>query len=103
MFSANCKSVCKTCKESGQLPNGHDPEWTRSRINTIPNGHDPESTPSRMDTIPNGHHPEWTQSRRDTIMNGYNSEYIVTEVLYAYAKLRELDFQTQPLSDVKVE
>ena len=49
------------------VPNGHDPEWTQSRMDTIPNGRNPEWTPSRMDTIPNGHNPEWTQSRKYTI------------------------------------
>ena len=38
------------------IPNGHHSD-----------GHNPEWTPSRMDTIPNGHNPEWTQSRMDTI------------------------------------
>ena len=62
------------------IPNGHNPEWTQSRMDTIPNKHNPEWTPSRMDTIPNGHHPErhnpeWTQSRMDTIPNGHNPEW----------------------------
>ena len=56
-------------------PNGHNPEWTQSRMDTIPNGHNPEWTQSRMDTIPNGHNPEWTQSRMDTIPNGHNPEW----------------------------
>ena len=51
-------------------PNGDNPEWTPSRMDTIPNGHNPEWTPSQMDTIPNGHNPKWTQSRMST--------YIVT-------------------------
>ena len=56
-------------------PNGHNPEWTQSRMDTIPNGHNPEWTQSRMDTIPNGHNPEWTQSQMDTIPNGHNPEW----------------------------
>ena len=57
------------------IPNGHDPEWTQSRMDTIPNGHNPKWTtipngpPSRMDTIPNEHNPEWT-----TIPNGHHPE-----------------------------
>ena len=57
------------------IPNGHNPEWTQSRMDTIPNGHNPEWTQSRMDTIPNGHHPEWTPSRMDTIPNVHNPEW----------------------------
>ena len=44
------------------IPNGHDPEWTRSRKDTIP-----DWKQSRMEMIPNGHDPEETQSRIDTI------------------------------------
>ena len=68
------------CRYPDNCPNGHDPEWTQSRMDTIPNGHNPEWThnlewkQSRMDTIPNGHNPEWTQSRMDTIPNGRNPE-----------------------------
>ena len=58
-------------------PNGHDPKWTQSRMNTVPNGHNPEWTTSRMDMIPNGHNLEWTRSRMCT--------YIVIQVLYTYA------------------
>ena len=70
-------------------PNGHHPEWTPSRMDTIPNGHHPEWTQSRMDTIPNGHNPEWhnlesTQSRMST----YN--YIVTLVCNSYCLVRSL-------------
>ena len=57
------------------IPNGHNPEWTQSRMDTIPNGHNPEWTQSRMDTIPNGHHPEWTQSRMDTVPNEHLQLY----------------------------
>ena len=65
---------------------GHNPEWTRSRLDTIPNGHDPEWTgwhnpewtPSQMVTIPNGHDPEWTRSRMDRIPNGHNPECALT-------------------------
>ena len=66
------------------FPNGHNPEWTQSRMDTISNGHNLEWTQSRMDTIPNGHNLEWTQSRMgrnikcNTILqwipNGYNLE-----------------------------
>ena len=82
------------------IPNGHNPEWTQSRMDTIPNGHNPEWTPSRMDIIPNGHNPEWTQSRKDTIPNGHNPErtqsrmstynYIVTLVFNSYCSVRSL-------------
>ena len=51
------------------IPNGHNPEWTQSRMDTIPKGQHPEWTQSRMGTIPKGHNPEWTQSRMDTITN----------------------------------
>ena len=57
------------------ITNGHHLEWTQSRMDTIPNGHNPEWTPSRMDTIPNGHNPEWTQSRMDTIPNEHLQLY----------------------------
>ena len=50
-------------------------------MDTIPNGHNPEWTQSRMDTIPNGHNPEWTQSRMDTIPNEHLPSYF--GVLYA--------------------
>ena len=43
---------------NGHDSEGHNPEWTPSRIDSIPNGHYLKRTPSRMDTIPNGHHPE---------------------------------------------
>ena len=82
------------------IPNGHNPEWTPSRMDTIPNGHNPEWTPSRMDTIPNGHNPEWTQSRKDTIPNGHIAErkqsrmstynYIVTLVFNSYCLVKSL-------------
>ena len=36
------------------IPNGHHPEWTPSRMDTIPNGYHP-----------NGHHPEWTPFQLD--------------------------------------
>ena len=74
------------------VPNGHNPEWTQSRMNTIPNGHNPEWTQSQMDTITTGQNPEWTPSRMDEIPNGHNPEwtlsrmstYLVTKsVLYA--------------------
>ena len=57
------------------IPNGHNSEWTPSRMDTIPNGHHPEWAPSRMDPIPNGHNPEWTQSRMDPIPNGPHPEW----------------------------
>ena len=66
------------------IPNGHNPEWTQSRMDTIPNGHNPERTTSRMDTIPNGHNPERTQFRMST----YN--YIVTLVFNSYCLVRSL-------------
>ena len=50
------------------IPNGHNPEWTQSRMDTIPNGHNPERTPSRMST--------------------YN--YIVTLVFNSYCLVRSL-------------
>ena len=56
------------------IPNGHNPEWAPSRMDTISNGHHPEWKPSRMETIPNGNHPEWTLSRMDTIPNGHHPE-----------------------------
>ena len=52
--------------------------------NTIPNGHNPEWTQSRMDTIPKGHNLERTQSRMST----YN--YIVTLVFNSYCMVRSL-------------
>ena len=56
-------------------------------MGNIPNGHNPEWTPSRMDTIPNGYNPEWIQSRlaptrMDTIPKEH---YIVIEVLHTQA------------------
>ena len=70
----------RTIARMGTIPNGHDseghnPEWTQSRMNTITNGHHSEWAPSKMDTIPNGHNPEWTQSRMHTIPNGHNSKW----------------------------
>ena len=59
---------------NGTIPNGHNPEWTQSRMVTIPNGHNPEWTP--MDTIPNGHITEWTPM--DTIPNGHDPEWGLT-------------------------
>ena len=48
------------------FPNGHNPEWTRSRFAQS------QTTQSRVYTIPNGHHPEWAQSAMDTIRNGHH-------------------------------
>ena len=62
------------------IPNGQDPERTRSRMDTIPSGHNPEWhnpkwTRSRMDTMSNGHNVEWTQCLMDTIPNGHDPEW----------------------------
>ena len=80
----------------GTIPNGHEPEWTQSRMDTI-------WSPCRMDTtlidtILNEHSPAWTQSQVETIPNECNPErtlsewtqfrmntYVVTEVLYTYS------------------
>ena len=56
-------------------PNGHNPEWTPSRMDTIPNGCNPEYIHSRMNTIPNRYNPELTPSRMDTIPNGRHSAF----------------------------
>ena len=53
-------------------------------MKTIPNGHNPEWTQSRMDTIPKGHNPEWTRSRIST----YNN--IVILVFCSYCLVRSL-------------
>ena len=66
------------------ISNGHNLEWTQSRMDTISNGHNLEWTQSQMDTISNGHNLEWTQSRMST----YN--YIVTLVFYTYCVVRSL-------------
>ena len=49
-------------------PNGHDSEWTRSRIDTISNGHDPDGHD------PDGHDSECTQCRMETIPNEHDPE-----------------------------
>ena len=77
-YTAKCAilhTIPKNTIRIGTIPNGHNSEWTPSRMDTIPNCHHPEWTPSRMVTIPNGHHPEWTPSRMDTIPNGHNSKW----------------------------
>ena len=86
---------------NGTIPNGHNGESTRSRLDTFPNGHLPEWTPpgmdaipneqdfewipSQMDAIPNGHNPKCTQSRMarsgiDTIPNGHDSEWTQSQL-----------------------
>ena len=62
------------------IPNGHDPHYTQSRIDTISNVQDTEWTQPQMarygmDPIPNGNNPKWIQSRMDTIPNGHGREY----------------------------
>ena len=108
MDSGSCTRSRKIQSQMDTIPNEHNPERTRSRMdtisngpsrmNTIPNGHDPERTQSQMDTIPNRHDPEWTQSRMGTIPNGHNPEwaqfriiayvYTVTLVLNSYCLVR---------------
>ena len=53
-----------------KIPNGQNPEWTKSRI-----GQNPEWTKSRMDKIPN-----WTKSRMDKIPNGQNPEWTKSRI-----------------------
>ena len=72
---ARMDMIPKDTFANGHIPEGHNPEWTQSRMDTIPNGRNPECTHSRMDTIPNGHIPEWTHSRMDTIPNGHHPEW----------------------------
>ena len=43
------------------------------------NGHDPEWTQFRMDTIPNERNLKWIQSQVDTITNRYNPEQTHSE------------------------
>ena len=58
------------------IPNGHNPEWTQSRMAQF-----------RMDTIPNGHNPEWSQYQMNTIPN---EDLQVTEVFYCFCLVRSL-------------
>ena len=61
------------------IPNGHNSEWTPSRMHMILNGHHPECyrwNPFRTDTIPNGHHSKWMQCRMDTILHGHHPKWI---------------------------
>ena len=73
--------------EQTAISNGHNHEWTRSRIAhpkwissrmaTIPNEYHLKSIQSRMDTFIIGHDPKWTpfrkkQSQMDSIPNGHH-------------------------------
>ena len=84
MDSELVKKAIKFIRILYTIPNGHNPEWILSRMDTNPNGHHPEWTPSRLDAIPNGHHPEWISSRMSTY------KCIVTLVFYSYCLVRSL-------------
>ena len=43
---------------NGHDPEIHNPEWTRSQMDTILNAHNPEWIGSPMEAISNGHDPE---------------------------------------------
>ena len=55
--------------------NGHNFEWTRSRMDTIMNEHNPDSTPSQMYPILNGQYSEKRHYRElGIILNGHHPE-----------------------------
>ena len=64
------------------IPNVRDPEWTRSEWNGFdPNGHNLEWTQSRMDqsrmaTIPNRHDPKWTMFIRKQFRNLFHNKAV---------------------------
>ena len=77
-FSLQVKLGVKIARAKWYLnncPNGHNPEWAQSRMETIPNGHDPKWTPSGMCMIPNGYRTEWAPSQMDTIPNGHDPKW----------------------------
>ena len=53
------------------MPNGHNCEFTQSRMDTFPNRHDPECAKFRIDIITNGRIP-----------NGLNLKWALTLLLY---------------------
>ena len=61
-------------------------------MDITPNGHNPEWAQSRIDTIPNGHHTEWTPYRMDIPSQMNTCIYIVALVFYngSYCLVRSL-------------